>query len=312
MTTLTMYPAALLAALLLAAPALAREVPDNLQEFYDDVRDKGVCERKLASGFWSTDENDSEFTLHRPSHLTSPPLAQAAFSANIRVAYSYCGDHLYDYKIVYIQGTYGSLANMDIDCDGAQRGPADDGRCGSSNDTQSQTTFRDTIASYKTGIKDLNAYVHPYVVFGNQGAKKGWKTFDPQAVGIHPLSVMAVVCGDRLVYGVWGDTNGDDGQFPMVGEASISLATACFGHRVNGNSGYDDDDVLYIAFVGEDAVPGAKGANWSATDSRAFEKSIEKIGDMLVERISGAGGDDFAGVWLRFVMPLCVALMLAL
>lgn len=74
MNTLTMYPAALLAVLLLAAPALAREVPDNLQEFYDDVRDKGVCEKKLASGFWSNDEDDSESTAthHTLPHLTYP------------------------------------------------------------------------------------------------------------------------------------------------------------------------------------------------------------------------------------------------
>jgi hypothetical protein len=33
------------------------------------------------------------------------------------------------------------------------------------------------------------------------------------------------------VYGIWGDTNGDDGDEAMVGEASISLATACFGSK---------------------------------------------------------------------------------
>lgn len=253
-----------------------------------------------------------------PTYFLTFPLTDhhrrltSSIAAKTPPAFSYCGDHLYDYKIVYIQGTYGSLANMDIDCDGAQHGTADDGRCGSSNDTQSQTTFKDTVASYGHGITDLNAFVHPYVVFGNQGSTKGWKTFDPEQFGIKPLSVMAVVCGDRLVYGVWGDTNGDDGQYPMVGEASISLATACFGHRVNGNAGYDDHDVLYIAFVGDDAVPGPKGANWSAKDHAAFEKSIEERGDMLIERISGAGSDAFVGVWLRYVMPLCVALMLAL
>jgi hypothetical protein len=33
-----------------------------------------------------------------------------------------------------------------------------------------------------------------------------------------------------------------------VGEASIALATACYGISVNGNSGHDENDVLYIAF----------------------------------------------------------------
>jgi len=89
---------------------------------------------------------------------------------------------------------------MDIDCDGAQGGPADDGRCGNSEDTQSITSFQWLVEGYGVeGVRDLNPYVHSYVVFGNSGSKPGWKTFDPRAYGVEPLSVMAVVCGDRLV-----------------------------------------------------------------------------------------------------------------
>lgn len=115
------------------------------------------------------------------------------------LAFSYCGDHISDYNVVYLQGTNGEFANMDIDCDGRQGGPADDGRCGSSGDTQSMTSFMDTVASYGKGISDLDANVHPYVVFGNEGTKAGWKTFNPQSYGIEPLSVMAVVCNNQLV-----------------------------------------------------------------------------------------------------------------
>lgn len=75
----------------------------------------------------------------------------------------------------------------------------------------------------------------------------------------------------------------------MVGEASISLATACFGKKINGNSGHDEDDVLYIAFTGQDAVPGAHGAAWSAKSYDEFEKSITALGDKLVARIGGGG-----------------------
>ena len=88
---------------------------------------------------------------------------------------------------------------MDVDCDGEQNGRGDDGRCESSQDTQSITSFQWIIERYNKGINDLNANVHPYVVFGNEGTKSGWKTFDPQEYGIEPLSVMAVVCGDKLV-----------------------------------------------------------------------------------------------------------------
>lgn len=84
---------------------------------------------------------------------------------------------------------------MDIDCDGEQKGG--DGRCKSSGDTQSQTAFKGQIPG--NAIKDLNANIHPYVVFGNEGHYN--PTFDPKAHGIKPLSVMAVVCGDKLVCG---------------------------------------------------------------------------------------------------------------
>lgn len=86
---------------------------------------------------------------------------------------------------------------MDIDCDGALG--TGDGSCDSSNDTQGQTTFQQTVQGYNRGIADLNAYVHSYVVLGNQGSKDGYVQFDPQSVGIEPLSIVAVVCGDKLV-----------------------------------------------------------------------------------------------------------------
>jgi len=88
---------------------------------------------------------------------------------------------------------------MDIDCDGAQGGAETDQRCKGSVDTQSQTSFKDTIQTYNVGITDLDAFYHPYVVFGNDGSKPNWATFDPQSAQVNPLSVMAVVCGDKMV-----------------------------------------------------------------------------------------------------------------
>lgn len=104
----------------------------------------------------------------------------------------------------------------------------------------------------------------------------------------------------------------------MVGEAAISLATACFGKSMNGNNGHDADDVLYIAFPGSDAVPGDDGADWNATNFKDFESSLSSVGDKLVARIndtsSGNGtdsGDDDSGaarVWSTWgmVRMLCV------
>jgi hypothetical protein len=253
--------------LIIAGGAMAREVPSNVRDFVNSVRGKGQCDNVLARGFFTSwDDTVGEGT--------------------------YCGDHVADYNVLYIQGTGGDLADMDIDCDGIQNGPADDGRCESSDDTQSITSFQWLVEGYGTGQRDLDANAHPYVVFGNTGSSPGWPTFDPQAYGVEPLSVMAVVCGDKLVYGVWGDMNGDDGDHAMVGETSLALATACYGKSMNGNFGHSEKDVMYIAFPGADAVPGAKGAKWNAKNFSEFEASIESLGNKLIQRIGGGGGSN--------------------
>ncbi|KAL4732450.1 hypothetical protein ACLX1H_001466 [Fusarium chlamydosporum] len=249
-----------------AALVSCRDVPDNIKTFKESIIKQGSCKDALAKGFHSADGDDG--------------------------SYVYCGDHLEDYNVIYLQGNKGKLVNMDIDCDGIQGSSADDGRCGSSGDTQSVTSFQDSLQTYSTKQKDLDANIHPYVVFGNVGTKKNWPTFDAQKHGIKPLSVIAVVCGEKMFYGIWGDENGDDGEEAMVGEAAISLATACYGKSMNGNNGHDDDDVLYIAFPGSDAVPGDEGADWNATNFKDFEASLSSVGDKLVARINESNGTD--------------------
>lgn len=88
---------------------------------------------------------------------------------------------------------------MDVCCDGEQGGPADDGRCNNDPSLLSITAFQSEIEDYDVGIKDLNANVHSYIVFGNTGDTPGWPTFLPEDHGIEPLSLMAVVCGENLV-----------------------------------------------------------------------------------------------------------------
>ncbi|KAK3949809.1 fungal chitosanase of glycosyl hydrolase group 75-domain-containing protein [Pseudoneurospora amorphoporcata] len=253
----------------------ARDVPSNLQNLYTKLFKQKSCKHPLSDrGFYSTEDGPDTYT--------------------------YCGDHLSDFKILYIRGRgKGRLANMDVDCDGLQGGPGDDGRCsvGASPDYQGITAFQETVASYNvSGVKDLNTYVHPYVVFGNEVESDdmridGYMRFDPAEYGVEPLSVMAVVCdgGKKLVYGVWGDTNGDDGAKSMVGEASLALATACGGIEMSGSNGIGEEDVLYLAFTGTEAVPGAKGAKWDAGSFEEFERSIEGLGDQLVRRIAEDG-----------------------
>ena len=109
--------------------------------------------------------------------------------------WSYCQKNVTG-TAIFLHGP-GTFANMDIDCDGLQEGG--DGRCENSDDTQSQTAFAGQIPG--NAIKDFNANIHPYVVFGNEGDYS--PTFDPRKHGIKPLSVMAVVCGEKLVGGIF-------------------------------------------------------------------------------------------------------------
>lgn len=67
-----------------------------------------------------------------------------------------------------------------------------------------------------------------------------------------------------------------------IGEASISLANACFPDLgVSGNKGYDGHDVLYLGFTGNNAAAGP-GADWKARSFGEFEDSLAKVGDGLV------------------------------
>jgi Fungal chitosanase of glycosyl hydrolase group 75 len=64
---------------------------------------------------------------------------------------------------------------------------------------------------------------------------------------------------------------------------------------MNGNNGYTPTDVLYIAFTGASAVPGARGADWGASTSSAFESSIESLGNSLIARIGSGTGTTGGG-----------------
>ncbi|CEJ90007.1 Putative Chitosanase [[Torrubiella] hemipterigena] len=188
---------------------------------------------------------------------------------------SYCADIP---NAIFLKGN-GQYDNMDTDCDGLDNTAGD---CGDDQTGQSQTAFQGLAQSY--GIEDLNANIHTYVVFGNEG---GNPSFNPQNHGIKPLSVMAVVCNNQVYYGVWGDTNGGT----TTGEAAISLGQICFPNEgIRGNNGHGPNDVLYIAFTGDEAVPGKNGANWKAGDKWTFEESIRGLGERLVSQLPGGGG----------------------
>jgi chitosanase len=80
---------------------------------------------------------------------------------------------------------------------------------------------------------------------------------------------------------VWGDVNGGK----VTGEASLSIGQMCFPDEpINGNYGHSEHDVLYLAFTGQEAVPGSS-ANWKAGTREEFEASLAALGDRLVAGI---------------------------
>jgi chitosanase len=59
----------------------------------------------------------------------------------------------------------------------------------------------------------------------------------------------------------------------------------CFlDRRVDGDHGCTHHGVLYIAFIGDDAVVG-KDANWKTGTAKKSEKSLEGVGDKLVAKL---------------------------
>ncbi|KHN95581.1 Fungal chitosanase [Metarhizium album ARSEF 1941] len=219
-------------------------------------------------------------SAHRiPSHLedlyhrNKPGTCFKKLSDIFHGGATYCGDVP---EAIYVKGSDGNYDNMDIDCDGARYWS---GECSNDGDIYGlgYTAFVDTVRTY--GIRDLDTNVHPYVVFGNEGSNP---SFDPRSMGMQPLSVMAVVCNGQLFYAVWGDTN----DFTSTGEASLALGRLCFPKEIfSGNSTHAPKDVLYIGFIGNDAVPGAKGANWKTKNTARFQASIKRLGDKLVAGI---------------------------
>jgi hypothetical protein len=101
----------------------------------------------------------------------------------------YCGD----LPGAIILKSSNGYDNLDVDRDGAN---SHAGACANDPTGQGITAFQDTVSTY--GISDLDANLHPYVVFGNGGDSP---SFSPEQQGMHPLSVMAVVCNGQLVSG---------------------------------------------------------------------------------------------------------------
>ncbi|KAF2263008.1 glycoside hydrolase family 75 protein [Lojkania enalia] len=243
-------------AVFFASLVSTREIPANLQAFFD-AHKNGPCPNAISIPYNSGQgEGDTV----------------------------YCKDNASG--AIYLKDNANGYADVDIDCDGLN---ADKGDCFNDPTGQSQTAFKNQVQAF--GIEDLDSHIHTYVVLGNDNSAKegnGGMPFDPATdANVKPLSVVVVVCNDQLFYGVWGDVNGGI----VTGESSLSLGQMCFPDgEITGNNGHSDHDVLYIAFEGDDAVPGAT-ANWKAATREEFEASLAPVGDLLVRKLGGGSLD---------------------
>ncbi|KAA1477017.1 Chitosanase-domain-containing protein [Dentipellis sp. KUC8613] len=160
---------------------------------------------------------------------------------------------------------YHFIADMDVDCDGV------DFKCAGNPDGQSETSFG-----------ALNAAQVPFYVLPLK--------FTDAHKDIKPNSLGAIVCNKKIVYGIYGDQNGDDPQ--VIGEASIVLAQACFpDDKLSGDNGHTPLDVLYIVFGSQ--VP--KGVGKTTIDVDALKTLGDQQTSLLVKALGGNGAAPTTG-----------------
>ncbi|KAJ5388228.1 hypothetical protein N7509_010769 [Penicillium cosmopolitanum] len=146
------------------------------------------------------------------------------------------------------------IADMDVDCDGI------DYKCKGNPDGQSETNFG-----------ALAAYEVPFIVIPDTFGT----TYQSDLAG---NNVAAVICDNKMFYGIYGDSDGDDPE--VIGEASWLMARTCFpGENLSGNSGHGNADVTYILFTGNDAVLPSSSLNKNYITNFS---TLRSMGDKLI------------------------------
>lgn len=57
-----------------------------------------------------------------------------------------------------------------------------------------------------------------------------------------------------------------------------------FGDEINRSVSHEPNDVMYIAFTGAEAAPGADGVGWAVGTKEEFVESIRGLCDELIRR----------------------------
>jgi hypothetical protein len=127
-------------------------------------------------------------------------------------------------------------ADMDIDCDG---------QVTTACNTRTDPWFQNQTSFHQSDGRPLNAERLPYIVV--PGPSDIWKYANS---GIRGGSVAAVIYGDKVEYGVVGDT----GPAKIIGEASYATARA-LGINPDPATGGAPSGVTYIVFTDSQVSP---------------------------------------------------------
>lgn len=152
--------------------SLAYTIPANLQAIYNAHKVSPLPKFSVLS--------TTNKLRPQQAGTCATPLSGTSSSGAV-----FCGDIP---NAIFLKGSNGNYDNMDVDCDGSDDKAGD---CSNDPTGYGETAFKDTVQSY--GISDLNANIHPYVVFNEP------PFFNAEQYGMRPLSVMAVVCNNQLV-----------------------------------------------------------------------------------------------------------------
>jgi hypothetical protein len=147
-------------------------------------------------------------------------------------------------------------ADMDVDCDGER------------SDVCNETTdpwYQNQTSGKTSDGKWLDASTLPYVVIPGRS-----KLFDYRANDIDLGTVVAVLYKGRLAFGVFGDQGPDE----IIGEASYAMAKT-LGINPDPENGGTSDEVVYIAFQGDDA---------RSMPLEDHDKAVE-LGNTLLDRL---------------------------
>ncbi len=194
----------------------------------DGMTDEGVVDDGMTD-----DATDDGAPLPTAAELLA---ATATCETTLGGPYAMDSGGSADISVCGARGVVFWTADMDIDCDGKRSEQCNEDTDGS---------YLPATSAVDSNGDPLDAATLPFVVVPLASGR-----FDAAEHGIEHGTVFAVVYGDQLAYGVFGDK----GPSAILGEASYAMA-ALLGIDPDPSTGGTDGPVRYIAFPNSQVEP---------------------------------------------------------